>query len=122
MKYMLLMYGAEGRWTDAERTACMAESLGVCEQLIARGKFLDAAPLQSVATATTVRVRDGRPLVTDGPFAETHEVLGGYFLIRAESRDAAVGVAARLPVSRRGSVEVRPLFDLSELRNSLSKS
>src|SRR5437763_502457 len=116
MRYMLLMYGAEDRWTDAERTACMVESLGVCDELKARGQFLDAAPLHPVATAATVRVRGGQRLITDGPFAETHEVLGGFFLIRAASRTAAIDVAARMPRSSPGSVEVRPVFDLSPLR------
>src|SRR2546421_5351900 len=115
MKYMLLMYGAEGRWTDAERTACMAESLGVCGQLIARGKFLDAAPLQPVATAKTVRVRDGRPLVTDGPFAETVEQLGGYYVLDLADLDEAIAVACRLPPAFKGTVEIRPLLPLHGL-------
>src|SRR5436305_1045075 len=122
MRYMLLMYGTESRWTDAERTACMVESLGVCDRLAAQGKFLDAAPLQSVTTAATVRVRDGRRLVTDGPFAETVEELGGYYVIRAADRDAALRVAARHPDARFGAVEVRPLFDLSGVRKSMSNS
>ena len=81
------------------------------------GGYLSASPLHPAATATCVRVRDGKRLVTDGPFAETHEVLGGYYLILAESRDEAVRIAARQPGARVGSVEVRPVFDLSGLRN-----
>lgn len=115
MKYMLLMYGAEGCWTDAERAACVAESLAVCDELATRGKFLDASPLQSVTTAATVRVRGGRPLVTDGPFAETTEQLGGYFVLDLADLDEAIAVAARLPPATRGTVEIRPLLALDGL-------
>ena len=113
MKYMLLIYGAEEAWTEDERRACMMESLGICDELAARGKFLDASPLESVKTAASVRVRDGRRVITDGPFAETYEVLGGYYLILAEDRATAAGLAAQHPGARVGTVEVRPLFDLS---------
>lgn len=115
MRYMLLMYGAESAWTDAERTACMVESLGVCDELIAGGKFLDASPLESVATATTVRVRDGRPLATDGPFAETTEQLGGFYLLDLVDLDEAIAVATRLPPARKGTVEIRPVLALDGL-------
>src|SRR5688572_21981724 len=112
MKYMLLIYGAEDRWTDAERTACMVESLALSDQLNAQGKFLDASPLQSVTTAATVRVRDGRPLITDGPFAETTEQLGGYYVLDLADLDEAIGVATRLPPVKKGTVEIRPLYPL----------
>ena len=102
MKYMLLIYGAEDHWTDAERTACMIESLAICDELKARGQFLDASPLQPVATAVTVRVRGGQTLVTDGPFAETTEQLGGYYVLDLPDLDAAIAVAARLPPVTRG--------------------
>ena len=115
MKYMLLIYGAEGRWTGPERAACMAESLGVCNELAARGQFVDAAPLESVTTATTVRVRDGRTLVTDGPFAETTEQLGGFYLLDLPDLDAAIAVASRLPPVTKGTVEIRPVFALDGL-------
>lgn len=115
MKYMLLMYGTENRWTDAERRDCMAESLGVCDQLNAHGKFLDAAPLQPVATAKTVRLRDGRPLVTDGPFAETVEQLGGYYVLDLDDLDEAIAIAAKLPPARKGTAEIRPVRDLDGL-------
>ena len=118
MKYMLLIYGAEAAWTEGERRACMIESLGICDGLAAQGRFLDASPLQPVKTAATVRVRDGRRVVTDGPFAETHEVLGGYYLILAEDRATALRLAAQHPGARVGAVEVRPLFDLSGLRKA----
>jgi hypothetical protein len=115
MKYMLLIYGAEGCWTDAERTACMVESLRVCDELKARGQFLDASPLHPVATAATVRMRDGQTLVTDGPFAETTEQLGGYFVLDLPDLDAAIAVATRLPPVTKGTVEIRPLFALDDL-------
>jgi hypothetical protein len=115
MKYMFLMYGTETCWTDEERTACMVESLGVIDQLAARGQFVDASPLLPVATAVTVRVRGGRPLVTDGPFAETTEQLGGYFVLDLADLDEAIAVATRLPPVHKGTVEIRPLFALDGL-------
>ena len=81
----------------------------------AKGQYLGAAPLQPVATATSVRVRDGKRLVMDGPFAETHEQLGGFFLIEAKDLDEAIGIAARVPGARKGTVEVRPVLDLAGL-------
>ena len=119
MKYMLLIHSAESTWTEDARRSCMVESLKICDQLAAQGKLLDVSPLQSVKTAASVRVRDGRALVTDGPFAETHEVLGGYYLILAEDRATALRIAAQHPGARVGAVEVRPLFDLSGLRKSI---
>jgi hypothetical protein len=115
MKYMLLIYGAEEAWTEDERKSCMTESLRVCGELAAQGKFLDASPLQSVRTAASVRVRDGRTLVTDGPFAETTEQLGGYYLLDLADLDEAIAVAARLPPAAKGTVEVRPLVALEGL-------
>jgi hypothetical protein len=115
MKYMLLIYGAEAAWTEDERRACMIESLGICAELAAQGKFRDASPLQSVATAASVRVRDGRTLVTDGPFAETTEQLGGYFVLDLADLDEAIAVAARLPPAAKGTVEIRPLAALDGL-------
>ncbi len=115
MKYMLLIYGAEDRWTDDERRACMSESLGLCDELAARGKYLGASPLQSVTTAASVRVRDGRTLVTDGPFAETTEQLGGYYVLELADLDEAIAVAARLPPAAKGTVEIRPMVTLDGL-------
>jgi hypothetical protein len=115
MKYMLLIYGAEQAWTEGERRACMVESLGICDELAAQGKFLDASPLQSVRTAASVRVRDGRALVTDGPFAETTEQLGGYYMLDLADLDEAIAVAARLPPASKGTVEIRPLVALEGL-------
>ncbi len=115
MKYMMLIYGAEDGWTEDERRACMIESMGICDELAARGKFLDASPLQSVRTAASVRVRNGRTLVTDGPFAETAEQLGGYYVLDLADLDEAIAVAARLPPAAKGTVEIRPLVELEGL-------
>jgi hypothetical protein len=115
MKYMLLIYGAEEAWTEAERRACMIESMGICEELAGQGKFLDASPLESVKTAASVRVRDGATIVTDGPFAETTEQLGGYYVLDLADLDEAITVAARLPPAAKGTVEIRPLVALEGL-------
>jgi hypothetical protein len=115
MKYMFLIYSPESAWTDETRTACMVESVGVCRELAAQGKFLDAAPLQSVTTASTVRIRNGQPLVTDGPFAETTEQLGGYYVVDLPDLDEAIAVASRLPPAQKGTVEIRPLAELDGL-------
>lgn len=115
MKYMLLIHGEETCWTEAEREACMIESMGVCQQLAAQGKFLDASPLQSVTEAVTVRVRDGRTIVTDGPFAETTEQLGGYYILDLANLDEAIAVACRLPPVSKGTIEIRPLDHLDGL-------
>lgn len=115
MKYMLLVYGPEGAWTDQERDECMADSARLCHDLAADGHFLAASPLQSVRTATTLRIRDGSRVVTDGPFAETTEQLGGFYLIEASDLDEALAIASRIPAARVGSVEVRPIEDLNGL-------
>jgi hypothetical protein len=115
MKYMLLIYTDEKAWTEAEREHCLGESTQLTHELNARGQYLGASPLQPVATATSVRVRDGKPLVTDGPFAETHEQLGGYFLIEAKDLNEAIRIATRIPGARKGTVEVRPVVELTGL-------
>lgn len=115
MKYMLLVYTPEGAWREGEREQCMADSTQLCHELKAKGRFLGASPLHPVATATSVRLRDGKRLVTDGPFAETTEQLGGYFLIDVEDLDEAIAVAARIPGARKGVVEIRPIFELAGL-------
>ncbi|MBP3957373.1 hypothetical protein J8F10_19175 [Gemmata sp. G18] len=115
MKYMLLIYSAESCWIDEERTACMVDSLALCDELAARGQFIDASPLEPVTTAVTVRVRDGQTLVTDGPFAETTEQLGGYFVLDLADLDEAIAVATRLPPVTKSTVEIRPLFVLDGL-------
>ena len=115
MKYMLLIYGAEDAWNEGEREECYQESTQLTQQLHAAGKFLGASPLYPVATDTSVRVRDGKRLVTDGPFAATREPLGGYFLIEAKNLDEALDVAGRIPGARKGTVEVRPVVELPGL-------
>ncbi len=112
MKYMLLIYSNENAWTESEREQCYAESVQLTQQLHANGQYLGASPLQSVATATSVRVRDGKRLVTDGPFTETREQLGGYFLIDAKDLDEAIVIAARIPTVHKGTVEIRPVIEL----------
>jgi len=112
MKYMLLVYGAEDVWTQEERQRCMQDSIHLCNDLHAKGQFLGASPLHSVTTATSVRIRDGKRLITDGPFAETAEQLGGYFLIDVENLDEAIAVADRIPGGKQGTIEIRPIIEL----------
>src|SRR4051794_7998915 len=100
MKYMLLIYMGDQAMSDAERQHCYEESTQLAHDLKAKGQYLAASPLQPVSTATSVRVRNGKPVVTDGPFAETREHLGGYFMIDARDLDKAIGVAARIPGAR----------------------
>ena len=114
MKYMLLIYHDEQGWdgiTEAERQQIYGEYRKLRGELESRGQFVSASELQPVTTATSVRVRDGKELVTDGPFAETHEQLGGYFLIEAENLDEATSIAAKIPSARTGTVEIRPLME-----------
>lgn len=115
MKYMLLVYSNEDDWTEQERADCMEESARLCHRLQSEGKYIAASPLQLIASATSVRVREGKALVTSGPFAETHEQLGGYFLIEVDSLEEATEIASRIPGAKRGTVEIRPLFDLAGL-------
>ena len=115
MKYLLLIYMAEGAMTDSERESCYRESTDLAHDLAAVGKFVSASPLQPVATARSVRVREGKPLVTDGPVAETREQLGGYYLVDAQDLDDAIAIAARIPGARKGTVEIRPVMELAGL-------
>jgi hypothetical protein len=107
---MLLIYGDEKNWTDSERKECIVESLRIKAELEARGQFLDAAPLHPASTAMTVRLRAGETLVTEGPFAETTEQLGGYYVLDLPDLDAAIAVASRLPPVTKGTIEIRPIF------------
>jgi hypothetical protein len=112
MQYMLLIYGSEESWaalSDDERNATYEEYFALSRDLREQGKLISSHELQPAGTATTVVVRDGDTLVTDGPFAETKEVLGGYYLIDADSLDEAIEWAARIPSARTGKVEVRPV-------------
>jgi hypothetical protein len=112
---MLLIYTNEKDWTDDEREHCYVESAALTRELHARGQYLGAAPLLPVATATSVRMREGKQLVTDGPFAETNEQLGGYFLIDAKDLNEAISIATRVPGARKGTVEVRPVLEIKGL-------
>ncbi len=115
MKYMLLIYLDEQALSETERQECYAESTQLAQQIHTSGQYLAANPLQPTSMATSVRVRNGKRLVTDGPFAETREQLGGYFLIEAGNLDEAIGIAARIPMARKGTVEVRPVIDIPGL-------
>ncbi len=115
MKYMLLVYGAESVWTEQERADCMTESMALCHQLAEKGQYLAASPLQPISTATSVRVRDGKRLITDGPFAETQEQLGGYYIVEVATLDEALEIAGLIPGASKGTVEVRPVHELEHL-------
>ena len=115
MKYMLLIYADEQAWTDAERQQCYGESTQLAHTLKADGQFLGTSPLQPVSTATTVRVREGKRLVTDGPFAETREQLGGYYLIDVPDLDQAIEIAGKIPAGKWGTVEIRPVLEIEGL-------
>ncbi len=118
MKYMLLCYDDEQAWDKAGEAAlkrAMEEAVQLTHELNAKGQYLIAAPLHTVATATSVRVRDGKRLVTDGPFAETREVLGGFYLVDVKDLDEAISIAARHPGARLGTVEIRPVMEIPGL-------
>lgn len=109
MKYVLLMYAREGVWPEDEHRVALEESIALCHELDARGEYLRAAPLHPPQTACNITRRDRRPIVANGPFAETKEQLGGYFLIEVADREAAIAIAGRVPGTRRGTAEVRPV-------------
>ena len=115
MQYMLLIYLDENAPSESQRMECYRESTEFAHQLHASGKYLAAAPLQPTSTASSVRMRDGRGAVTDGPFAETREQLGGFFLVEAVDLDEAIDIASRIPAGRWGTVEVRPVVEIANL-------
>ena len=115
MKYLLLIYYDEKVLNDTEREECYVESAQLAQDLHSNRQYLGAGPLHPVSTATSVRVREGKRIITDGPFAETREQLGGYFLIDARDLDEAIGIAARVPVARKGTVEIRPVLEVGGL-------
>jgi len=115
MKYMLLVYTDEQSLTETVREHCYEESTQLTHELNARGQYLAANPLHPIATATSIRVRDGNPIITDGPFAETREQLGGYFLVDAKDLDEAISIATRIPGARLGTVEIRPVMEIPGL-------
>jgi len=112
VKYMLMICRDEPTWDKlsvTERQQIYGETLRLSEELSARGHYLGGFPLHPSSSATSVRVRDGKRLVTDGPFAETREQLGGYMLIDVKDLDEAIAIAARVPLARTSTVEVRPV-------------
>ncbi len=114
MKYMLLIYDNEQAWrkrSEAEQSKIYADYGQFTQKITSNGNFLAGAQLHPIATASSVRVRDGKELVTDGPFAETHEQLGGYYLIEAKDLDEATAIAAKIPSARMGTIEVRPVVE-----------
>jgi hypothetical protein len=115
MKYMLLVYLDETALSETEREHCYVESAQLARDLSAHGQYVSAGPLHPTTTATSVRVRDGKRLVTDGPFAETREQLGGYYLIEAKDLDEAMIVAERVPVATVGTIEIRPVLEIDGL-------
>ncbi|HEV8606842.1 MAG TPA: YciI family protein [Tepidisphaeraceae bacterium] len=115
MKYMLLIYMGENAMTEPEREKCYKDSAQLAQQMHRNGNYLSANPLHPVSTATSLRIRDGKRLVTDGPFAETREQLGGYFLIEAKDLDEAIGLAAKIPAAAKGTVEIRPILEVPGL-------
>ena len=115
MKYMLLIYLDEQALSETERQDCYAESTQLAHELHSNGQYIAANPLHPISMSTSVRVRNGKRLVTDGPFAETREQLGGYFLIEAKNLDEAIAVAAKIPMARKGTVEVRPVIEIPGL-------
>ena len=115
MQYMLLIYHNENELTQTERQDCYTEATQVAHDVSAAGQFLGAAPLHHTSTATSLRIRDGKRLITDGPFAETREQLGGFFMIKADDLDQAIAIAERLPMAKRGTIEIRPVIEISNL-------
>src|SRR2546429_8923774 len=112
---MLLIYVDEQALDETEREECYRESVQLAHQINSAGQYLAAAPLRPTSTATSVRVREGKRLVIDGPFAETREQLGGYYLIEARDLDEAMGIAERIPIARMGTVEIRPVLEIPGL-------
>src|SRR5947207_6995910 len=108
---------SENAMSETEREQCYKDSTQIAHDLKSSGQYLGASPLQPVATATSVRVREGKRLVTDGPFAETREQLGGFYLVDAKDLDVAIGIAATIPGARKGTVEIRPVLEIPNLPN-----
>jgi hypothetical protein len=112
MQYLLLIYSAEGDDANQDASKLMADYGAFTQGIIQSGNFKSADRLKPVASATTVRVRDGKTLTTDAPFAETREQLGGYYLVEAKDLDEAVAIAAKVPTAKHGSIEVRPVWSM----------
>jgi hypothetical protein len=113
MQYLLLIYENESSWanlSEEEEGKIFQEYMSFAQGIRGSGHYVGGEALQPASTATTVRVKNGKTLTTDGPFAETKEQLGGYFLVEAKDLDEAIGIAARIPGARTGSIEVRPIL------------
>ena len=122
MRYILLVHHNEEVLSSLSQTDLQQmreESVRLANDINETGNYLDAAPLQPASTAVSLRVREGRRLVTDGPFAETREQLGGYFFIDARDLDQALDIAARIPGARIGTVEIRPVMEIDGLPTEL---
>lgn len=115
MKYLVLLYAEDGAWPPDEHRVALQQSIDLCHELHANGQYLGAAPLQPRSTGAYVRVRDGKPIVQDGPFTEAKEHVGGYFLIDVESLDEAIDIATRIPGATRGTAEIRPILEVTGL-------
>lgn len=115
MRYLLLIYSSEQAISEQERADCFEKSTRLAHELAEAGQYVSANPLQPVSMATSVRVRAGRPVVSDGPFAETREQLGGYFLVDAPDLDEAIRIATRIPAAQFGTVEIRPVLEIPGL-------
>jgi hypothetical protein len=121
MQYLLLIYDKESDWgtlSEAQQSAMMKEYQDFTKSINESGHWRASSQLHPVSKATTVRIRDGKKMVTDGPFAETKEQLGGFYLVEAKDLDEAVALAARVPSARFGSIEVRPLVGRNRLKAS----
>jgi hypothetical protein len=115
MRYMLMVYMDENAMNDSERQQCYVDSAALTRDLHAKGQYVAAAPLHSVSKATSVRIRNGKSTVTDGPFAETREQLGGFYIIEAKNLDDAIAVATRIPPATKGTIEIRPVMEIPGL-------
>lgn len=118
MKYLLLVHHNEeafGKLNETTRQSMLAESIQLCHQLDGNGQYMHASPLHPTATGARVQVRDGKRFTTDGPFAETHEQIAGYFLVTAKDLAEAIDIAGRIPGARIGTVEVRLVRDIAGL-------
>lgn len=116
MRYLLLIYDDETRWdelSEGEQKAILDEYWGLDDALRESGHYLASEPLQPTPLSTTVRVRDDKTVITDGPFAETKEQLGGFYMVDARDVDEAIAIAARIPSARSGTIEVRPILELT---------
>ena len=119
MKYLLLVYMDENAMNETERVKCYKDSTELSHDLHCSGQLLGVNPLQPVAAATTLRVREGKRLITDGPFAETREQLGGYFLVDARDLNAAINIATKIPAVQKGSIEIRPILEITGLPSAM---